>query len=347
MNTKSYLHAVILGLSGALVSAGTPALAANSMVFTGAGGSYQAAQTTAFIVPFEKATGITIKQDQPYSLAKVRAMVEAGRTTWDAMEVDPYLAMGENCGKYFEKIDTSGMDLSNVDGRLISPCTIPNMQSAYLLVYNKEKYKDHPPQGWQDFFDTEKFPGKRGIMDYADQGVLEIALIADGVAPKDVYPIDYARAFKKLDQIRKDTIFLTTGAEQQEGLERGSIDMMLAWPGRAYEAAKNGAPLATQWNGAMLYWDAVAIPKGAPNLKEAQQFIGYLVQAEPQARLTEETAYGPINNLSKPNVDPLKHQFLPMGENKEKGFLRNMQWWADNLDEATRKWISWSTTGHM
>src|SRR5690606_23035977 len=120
-----------------------------------------------------------------------------------------------------------------------------------LLVYNKEKYKDNPPQGWQDFFDTEKFPGKRGIMDYADQGALEIALIADGVDPKDVYPIDYERAFKKLNQIRKDTVFLTTGAEQQESLERGSIDMVLSWPGRAYEAAKNGAPRATQWNGAM------------------------------------------------------------------------------------------------
>ena len=107
------------------------------MVFTGAGGSYQEAQTIAFIEPFMAETKIKVVQDQPYSLAKVKTMVESGRTTWDVMEVDPYLAMGENCGKYFEVIDTSKIDTTGVDQDLITECSMPDMKSAYLFVYNR------------------------------------------------------------------------------------------------------------------------------------------------------------------------------------------------------------------
>ncbi|HEU4806896.1 MAG TPA: extracellular solute-binding protein, partial [Homoserinimonas sp.] len=248
----------VLGLT-ACAAGGGSGEESNRMVFTGAGGSYQEAQTIAFIEPFMEETGIEVVQDQPYSLAKVKTMVESGRTTWDVMEVDPYLAMGENCGKYFEVIDVSKIDTTGVDEELITECSMPDMKSAYLFVYNKDKYGDNPPTSWKDFFDTEAFPGTRGIMDYADQGALEIALVADGVDPEELYPLDYDRAFAKLDSIRDTTTFLTTGAEQQEALERGSVDMMLSWPGRAYGAAANGANLGTVWNQAMLYWDGMAI----------------------------------------------------------------------------------------
>lgn len=347
MKSRRYAVGGIIAIAALGLTACATGSEASSkrMVFTGAGGSYQEAQTVAFIEPFMAETDIDVVQDQPYSLAKVKTMVESGRTTWDVMEVDPYLAMGENCGKYFEVIDTSKIDTTGVDKDLITECSMPDMKSAYLFVYNKDKYGDKPPTSWQDFFDTKTFPGKRGIMDYADQGALEIALVADGVDPKDVYPIDYERAFAKLDSIRSDTTFLTTGAEQQEALERGSIDMMLAWPGRAYGAAKNGANLATVWNQAMLYWDGLAIPKGAPNVEAAHQFISLAVSAKAQATLTENTAYAPINADAKPNVDELKKQFLPLGQDNGTAFLRDMGWWGTNMDEATEKWTSWTTGG--
>ena len=50
------------------------------------------------------------------------------------------------------------------------------------------------PAGWADYFDTTKFPGKRGAWDYSEGGMFEFALMADGVAPKDLYPLDLARA---------------------------------------------------------------------------------------------------------------------------------------------------------
>jgi putative spermidine/putrescine transport system substrate-binding protein len=312
------------------------------MVFTGAGGSYQEAQVTAFIEPFMAETGIKVSQDQPYSLAKVKTMVESGRTTWDVMEVDPYLAMGENCGKYFERLDFSKIDTTGVDKDMISDCTVPDMKSAYLFVYNKDKYPT-APTSWADFFDLKAFPGTRGIMDAADQGALEIALVADGVAPENLYPLDIDRALKKLDTIRSSTTFLTTGAEQQQALEQGSVDMMLSWPGRAYGAAKNGAKLGVVWNQAMLYWDGMAIPKGSKNLEAAHKFMSFSISPGPQAKLTENTAYAPINSNSKPDVDELKAMFLPLGQDNGTAFLRNMGYWADHMDEATTKWTAWTT----
>ncbi|TRW47574.1 ABC transporter substrate-binding protein [Georgenia yuyongxinii] len=316
--------------------------ASTEMVFTGAGGSYQEAQTVAFIEPFQEETGITVAQDQPYSLAKVKTMVESGRTTWDVMEVDPYLAMGENCGKYFEVLDLEKIDTTGVEPELITECSMPDMKSAYLFVYNKDTYPE-APTSWMDFFDVEKFPGTRGIMDYPDQGALEIALIADGVAPEDLYPLDIDRALAKLDTIRDTTTYLTTGAEQQEALESGAVDMMLSWPGRAYGAAQNGANLGTVWNQAMLYWDGMAIPKGSTNLDAAHQFISFSIAAGPQATLTENTAYAPINTDAKPEVDPLKEQFLPLGQDGGTAFLRDMGYWAEHMDEAVNEWTAWTT----
>ena len=56
---------------------------------------------------------------------------------------------------------------------------------------------------WADLFDTAKIPGKRTFYKWSAPGVLEIALLADGVAPDKLYPLDLDRAFKKLDTIKK------------------------------------------------------------------------------------------------------------------------------------------------
>ena len=76
-----------------------------------------------------------------------------------------------------------------------------------------------------DLFDLQKFPGKRALQ--KDPFVnLEWALIADGVAIKDVYkvlgtPEGVDRAFKKLDTIKKDVVWWEAGAQPPQLLADG------------------------------------------------------------------------------------------------------------------------------
>jgi putative spermidine/putrescine transport system substrate-binding protein len=307
----------------------------------GAGGAYQEAQVKAFIEPFTKETGIKVGQDSPLSYPKLKAMVDAKRVTWDAMEAYSYFAVGE-CGTYLEKIDYSIVDKSKIEPGLALECGVPNMKSALLLVYNTDKYGDNPPTSWKDFFDTKKFPGKRGMMNAADQGALEAALLADGVDGKDLFPLDYDRAFAKLDSIRDDTKFIATGADQEQALQNGTVDMMLAWPGRAYDAVTKGAKLKPVWNQPIFYNDVFVVPKGTKNKKAVMEFLNLVVSAEAQATLAENIAYAPINPAAKPNIDAVKKSFLPSGQDNGTGVKRDDQWWADNLVDATERWTKWS-----
>lgn len=82
-------------------------------------------------------------------------------------------------------------------------------------MYNTKKYPN-PPQNWHDFFDTTKFPGKRALRNAAEGGGYEAALLADGVPREKLYPLDYDRATKKLNTIRKNLVFWDTGAQSQQ-----------------------------------------------------------------------------------------------------------------------------------
>ncbi len=106
-------------------------------------------------------------------------------------------------------------------------------------------------------------------------GVPEGALLADGVAPDAVYPIDLDRALKKMNSIRKDTIFWTTGAQSQQLIESGQVDMALVWSGRAYSAVKNEAPFAPMWTQWMPEADTIAVPVGAKNPEASMAFINF------------------------------------------------------------------------
>ncbi|MGO8077848.1 extracellular solute-binding protein, partial [Rhizobium leguminosarum] len=67
-----------------------------------------------------------------------------------------------------------------------------------------------------DLFDTAKFPGKRTFYKWSAPGVIEEALLADGVAADKLYPLDLERAFKKLDTIKSDIVWWSGGAKSQQ-----------------------------------------------------------------------------------------------------------------------------------
>lgn len=335
-------------LGGGPPQAGTVragALDGVTLTFVSYGGIFQEGQTKAALEPFAKESGATILQDGPTENAKIKAQVDSNNVTWDVVDTSNVFSAA-NCGELFLPIDTSIVDTSKIpEGAQTDECSVPAMGYGLIVVYNTEKYGANPPKTWADFYDTQKFPGKRGMQGIPgdlDPGVFEGALLADGVAPDAIYPIDSTRALKKMSSIRDDFVFWTTGAQSQQLIEAGQVDMAVVWSGRAYSAVKNGAPFAPVWDQWMPEADTIAVPKGARNPKASMALINYYLGADQQAKLTELTSYSPINVDAKPDLDELAESYLTTSpERLADRFPLDLPWWAENREAMITAYNDW------
>ncbi|PDQ34554.1 MAG: ABC transporter [Candidatus Lumbricidophila eiseniae] len=315
-----------------------------TLTLTSWGGVFQDGQVKAASDPFAAESGATMLQDGPTEYSKVKAQVEGKNVTWDIVDTDVIWA-SKQCGPdgLFMDLDMTIVDTSHAPANLVGKCYIPAMQYGYVVVYNTTKYPT-PPTGWVDFFDTTKFPGKRAIAGFEDiaPGVFEGALLADGVSPDKLYPLDVDRAYKKINPLRSSLIYWKTGAESEQMLESGEADMALVWSGRAYAAAKNGAKIKPVWNQALIIADALGVPKNAKNPKAAFAYLNYYLGATQQAKLSELTSYSPVHDEAKPQLDAVAKQYLTTDPQIRKQMIpSNSEWWSKNYDTELVRWLDW------
>ncbi len=211
-----------------------------------------------------------------------------------------------------------------------------------VLAYRTDKTNGQVPQGWADFFDLTKFPGKRGMYDYSAGGIFEIALMADGVGPKDLYPLDIPRAIKKLDTIKDKLVFWPGGAKSQELIGSGEVTMSLMWNGRAWSAKNlDSKPVAIQWNQQLLTADYLVVPKGTPNKDEAMKFIAWATCAQNNAAPSQFIPYGPTNKNSKPQADKVPD--LAVSNVNDTTAYFNDQYLVDNAKSIDDQYNAWKT----
>src|ERR1700724_2135702 len=103
-------------------------------------------------------------------------------------------------------------------------------------MYRTKMFKNNPPKTWADFFNTKKFPGKRGVFNYVVGGGLEAASLADGATPSTLYPLNVNRAIAKLKTIKPDIVFYNSLGQSVEQLLAGNVAMSEVWNTRAYAA---------------------------------------------------------------------------------------------------------------
>ena len=104
---------------------------------------------------------------------------------------------------------------SKLDPRFVTDHSVGSFYYSFVIGCNPGSVSECP-KTWADLFDTTKFPGKRTFYKWSAPGVIEVALLADGVAPAKLYPLDLDRAFKKLDTIKGDIIWWSGGAQSQQ-----------------------------------------------------------------------------------------------------------------------------------
>jgi putative spermidine/putrescine transport system substrate-binding protein len=322
---------------------------ARDLTIVAYGGNTQAGMDIAYFKPFTKETGLPIVQDEEPSLAKVRAMVQAGNVTWDLLDQEqPDVLAGCEEG-IFEKIDYSKLDTSRLDKAALGPCGIGIYTAGNVMAYDGDKIKD-PPQSWADFWNTKKWPGKRGFW-FTPKGCLEFALMADGVAPKDVYKVlrtkeGVDRAFKKLDEIKADILWWKTGGELINRLASGEYAVTMAWNGRIAGANKQDKRnFKIAWSaGFTTVTDQWVIVKGSPNVDKAYKFLKLARDPSRQAEFMRNVAYSAANMDAYAQLDKARLADLPLSPvNAQYGVAEDIEFWGPNLDSLTQRFNAWAS----
>ncbi len=317
-------------------------LKGRSVVFASWGGAYQEAEKQAYCDPFAAATAATVVQDGPMNNAKFRAMIDSGAPDWDVADVTIdflYAGIGD---KLFEKIDTSIVHTDRISPQFVNDYGVGCIVWSYNLGYSTKTFPaGAQPQTWADLFDLKRFPGKRTLSDNV-VSTLEVALLADGVTPDKLYPLDVDRALKKLDTIKSETIFWSTNSQSQQLFVDGEVALGLILNGRAYDAAKKGAPIAISWQQNIQSVDYLVVPAGSRNRSAAMVLIDTMTDADNQAKLANMIAYAPTNPAAFKAIDPAVEPWLSTAPaNVQQGFVINAAYWRDNLKKLQERWAMW------
>lgn len=336
----------VLRLGGAgLALLATPSILraqSKEIVFATWGGSWEAAMRKAWFEPFTQKTGISIRAVPGNTYGRIQAMVEAGNTEWDLVEVLPDFQWMGAQKNLLEPIDFGVVDKSPIMNApdLITDHSVPEVLFSRLIAYNKQFSPG--PKTFADVFDTAKFPGKRAFYTKANGAYLEAALLADGVAPADLYPLDVERALKKFSTIRDDILFFETNAQGEQYMSDGQAVIGLLPDGRALNARANGAPIEIEFGLSFLTWAAFVVPKGARNKEDAMKFIAYAVTPEAQAAIAEAYTYGPVVPKAFDMIPMERAQTLSGGpQMRDKAVLLGEKWWGENLNAVTEKVNAW------
>ncbi|WP_407114656.1 ABC transporter substrate-binding protein [Bradyrhizobium sp. LMG 9283] len=337
-----------IGLAANTLAPAKPAFAEDQLKVTSFGGAYQAALRKAYFEPFTKATGIKITEDEYNGEnAKIRAMVQSNTVSWDVVDAWPVWVPILCDEGIIERIDWKKLELDPTKflGGDMYDCGVPSVTTATVIAYDKDKLPNGP-KTIADFFDTKRFPGKRGLAKSAYYK-LEWALIADGVAVKDVYKVlntaeGVDRAFKKLDTIKKDIIWFDTNAQAPQLLADGQVVMVQALNGRIYDAVKNsGKHFEIMWDTQAREFGVWTILKGSPHRDAAYKFIAFASSPQVQANLTHYIPYGPANKDAIALVDPTILPHLPNAPDHTNAWTVDSAFWNTKGEELRQRFTAW------
>ncbi|WP_419940602.1 ABC transporter substrate-binding protein [Candidatus Palauibacter sp.] len=328
------------------------------------GGSYGRAYRDGIQVPFAEETGINVgMEDYNGGLAQIRAQVDVGSVYWDVVDLEMADAMRGCDEGLLEPIDIDRLPPAP-DGTPAREDFYPEMQGecgagmlfySTVYAYNADLFPDEKPTTMADFFDLEKFPGRRG-MRRVPQVNLEFALIGDGVPLEEVYAtLDTTegldRAFDKLDSIKDEVIWWEAGAQPPQMLADGEVGMSTAYNGRIFNAqVLEDQPFVIVWDGQLLDYGQLGIVAGTPRLEDALRFVSFATSAQSLAEIASRISYGPARRSGEPlvtthlatGVEMAPH--LPTSPQNLARALRNdLAWWVDNQDELNERFSAWLT----
>ena len=343
-----------------------------AVVMVSWGGAYTESQKLGYGDPAAKKLGIPIDWvDYSGGLSEIKAQIAAGAITWDVIDLyamdtiigcDEGLFVEFDFDKDFPPAPDGTPASQDFFTTMPSKCAVGNILYSWTYAYHDEKIGSKKPKNIKDFFNTKKWPGKRGIYKSAMHN-LEIALAADGVKPRKggskIYEVleteaGLDRAFNKIKELCTDPkggcVFWSAGAKPPELLMQGEVVMATGWNGRFFNAEiGEGAPLKQVWDAQGLDYQYMSIVKGGPNQADAMKAVAEMTSTHGLAGSAKYIAYAPWRKSSlkvieagepwyKDGKTNMMEQMPTHPNNTKNYFLVDPIFWADNSTEIGERW---------
>jgi len=327
----------------------TPSRAASTrIVVRDDGGIYTKAYEAVYYRPFTEKTGIKVVAVQANAepTAQIKSMVDARSYTWDMAKISqPAILLLTAGGK--EYLERHGLEsdplVSRIPAQYMSPFGVGTNVYTTVLAYRTDAFKGRKaPSSWADLWNVKDFPGRRALRKYPFD-TIEEALLADGVPAAQVYPCNFDRAFASLDKVAKHVgVWWTTGAQVEQMLASGEVDMVATWASRAQSAMANGAPVAIAWNQNIWGCDSWSILKGTPNADACREFIKFASDPKRQAALVNYFPAGLTQPEAFHFVKPEVAKHCPtFADNMKTGLQINAAYWQQNQSAALERFNRW------
>lgn len=330
----------------------TPSRAANKrIVVRDDGGIYTKAYGAVYYRPFTAKTGIEVigVQANAEPTAQIKSMVEAGSYTWDMAKISqPAILLLTSGGKVY--LEKHGLEsdpvIAKIPKQYMSPYGVGTNVYTTVLAYRTDAFKGRKaPESWADMWNVKDFPGRRALRKYPFD-TIEEALMADGVPTSQVYPCDFDRAFKSLDKIAKQVqVWWTTGAQVEQMLGSGEVDMVSTWVSRAQSAIANGAKVGIVWNQNIWGCDNWSILKGTPNADACREFIKFASDPKRQAELVKYFQAGVTQPEAFNYIKPDAAKECPTyPANIKNGLHIDARFWQEKQSVALERFNQWILT---
>ena len=348
-----------------------PALAVSdegqTLTVTSWGGAYERAQLAALIEPFRKETGIEVKlRRYNGGIEPLQIRNQENNPEFDVVdfvESDAHFACNE---KILIEFDSS-MLAPAADGTAAEDdflqdafldCGIAHLEYATVVAYSERAFLEEKPTSIADFFDIERFPGKRALQ-RQPRAVLEWAMLSYGIPPQQIYELLSSErglnlVTRRMNQIRDHIVWWESGAEPPKLLQDGTVAMASGYNGRFFEATVNhNAAISVIQDGQLLEFGVWGILSDSPNQEVAKKFIRYVTGTQKMADVSNLIPYTPTRSSSmkriglheKSNVSMLT--YMPRSTtSSSKNFVRIASEWYSRTEKVRERWFNeWLNDG--
>jgi putative spermidine/putrescine transport system substrate-binding protein len=341
---KNAFFTVILLVAAVIAGAvGCGKKAEQQLVVLSWGGALQEAQRKTIFKPFEKKYGVKIIEASPVDYGKIKAMVQNGKPEYDVMDVDAdFVPRGAKQG-LLEKLDYAIIDKTDLDPSFVNEYSVAAEIFSNNISYNTKSYTAaNHPKTWAEFWDVKKYPGARTMQKWP-MTIMEIALLADGVNPAKLYPLDIERAFRSLNKIKPSVkTWWDTGAQSIQLLTDNEVPIGELWSGRVLTAQSQNMPVALEDNQSVLSVDSWTVIKGSKQKDLAMKFIAFATSAEIDADYARAYPYGPVNLKAYSLLtDEVKAKLATTPEKRKNQVMIDVEWWDKNFDKVNERFQKW------
>jgi putative spermidine/putrescine transport system substrate-binding protein len=295
------------------------------------GGTTEDARRAAFWDPFTERTGVkVVPADIPGNLGNQMLAGEVP-AKWDAFHGSPSESLTARLNGKKELPKVPQIAYEDLLPAEYQPYAWQSFFVGYVPAVLPGTFTGEQPQTWADFFDTKKFPGKRSWpAKFYTSGTHEAALLADGVAPDEMYPLDIERAHAKIESLLDDLVVYEEFPQAQSFLTSKTVSISYGPNGLWKGLMDKNVELEVLWSMTpVLQPNSMCIMPDAPDLDAVMALAAYCNDPDRQAKFALQTSYGPPSEAAFEKMSEADRQTLPNAPGREV-VNPDIQWLAEN-----------------